>query len=127
MARAIITTLSILALACGAVALAAEAARPASIEERFKTSLHAQRPGKEFWYGEARGGFEKWTGVPIGKLGCAACHGPTDADGNAYGDPYPGAACVDCHRSEDRAVAVEQCLGCHGRQKTEMRLTQGCA
>jgi hypothetical protein len=117
------TTLLILALAFpGAVAVTA--ADEASIEERFKNSLHAKRPGKQLWYGKAGGGFEKWTAVPIGKLGCTDCHGLTDADGKPYAEPYPGAGCVDCHRSEDRAVAVEQCLGCHGRQKTEMMLTR---
>jgi hypothetical protein len=117
------TNLTLLILAL--IGAGAAAAETASIEERFETSLHARRPGKQFWYGKANGGFEKWTGVPIGELGCAACHGPTDADGNPYAQPYPGAACIDCHRSEDQAVAVEQCLGCHGRQQTEIKLTRG--
>jgi hypothetical protein len=53
-------------------------------------------------------------------LGCTECHGPADADGNAYADPYPGMSCVDCHPTADfMNVSVSQCYGCHGRQATE--------
>jgi hypothetical protein len=113
----------ILALAFCAATAASPSGEKGSVEERFATSLHATRPGKDHWYGKKLGGFENWTGVGIDKLGCTACHGPKDADGNAYPDPYPGAGCVDCHASEDQVVSVDQCLGCHGRQKTERRLT----
>jgi hypothetical protein len=84
------------------------------------TSLHGTRAGKNYWYGTANGGFENWTNVPMVDLGCTECHGPTDADGNAYPDPYPGMSCVDCHPTADMFnVSVDQCYGCHGRQATE--------
>jgi hypothetical protein len=87
--------------------------------ETFPTSLHGSRPGKGYWYSAANGGFEKWTGVGIGELGCAQCHGATDADGNPSPDPYPGASCVDCHSSADNSVSQDQCFTCHGRQAME--------
>jgi hypothetical protein len=90
-----------------------------SEKEHFETSLHATRAGKNHWYGKENGGFEKWTGVGIEKLGCEQCHGPTDANGEPYPDPYPGAGCIDCHATEGNAVPDGQCYGCHGRQKTE--------
>jgi len=84
----------------------------------FSTSLHATRAGKAYWYDQ---GFGLLTGIPIGDLGCRGCHGPTNADGNAYGPDYkPG--CVDCHPTgnfDRSALSVDQCLGCHGRQATE--------
>jgi hypothetical protein len=89
--------------------------------ERFPTSLHATRAGKNHWYGAGNGGFEKSTGIPIEKLGCRQCHGPKNADGEAYADPYPGAGCIDCHASADQAVSEESCYGCHGRQAMESR------
>jgi hypothetical protein len=87
----------------------------------FNTSLHKTRAGKTYWYGAANGGFEAMTNVPIDSLGCMQCHGPKDADGNTYPTPYvPG--CTDCHKtgvfSKD-SLKVDQCLGCHSRQKTE--------
>jgi hypothetical protein len=64
------------------------------------------------------GGFESFTNVPIADLGCTSCHGPTDANGDPYPDPYePG--CVDCHATNSGfEVSQDQCLSCHGRQKT---------
>jgi hypothetical protein len=55
---------------------------------------------------------------------CTACHGPHDADGKAYAEPYSGAGCVDCHSAEDNAVSEAQCLGCHGRQATERKVLE---
>jgi hypothetical protein len=102
------------------LALAGTWAAPALAEaEEFSSSLHATRAGKNHWYSAANGGFEQLTGVPIEKLGCRECHGPTDADGNPYPASFPGARCIDCHRSEDQAVSRSQCLGCHGRQAME--------
>jgi hypothetical protein len=86
----------------------------------FKSSLHGTRAGKDYWYGTANGGFETFTGVPIEDLGCVECHGPTDAEGNAYPVDYePG--CVDCHNGpvSPANVSQDQCYSCHGRQKTE--------
>jgi hypothetical protein len=85
----------------------------------FNTSLHSSRAGKDYWYGAANGGFESFTGIPIEDLGCTGCHGPTDADGNPYPDPYPGADCSDCHPASFFPVSETQCYGCHGRQQTE--------
>ncbi len=91
----------------------------------FETSLHGTRNGKDYWYGKKNGGFENFTDTPIEELGCKNCHGPTDADGNAYDEnnPYPGAWCGDCHQSDEtHTVTVDQCYSCHGRQKSEMAL-----
>jgi hypothetical protein len=87
-------------------------------EDTFPTSIHATRLGKNYWYGTENGGFESFTGVPIEDLGCVECHGPTDADGNAYDADYEP-SCVDCHNTTDWGVSQDQCLSCHGRQKTE--------
>lgn len=91
-------------------------------EEDFSTSLHATRVGKPYWYGASNGGFEKWTGVPIERLGCQDCHGPVNADGEPYAKTFPGAGCIDCHPSATGRfddVTQQQCLGCHGRQAME--------
>lgn len=101
---------------CLASAAPAQAGDPA---ETFPTSLHATRPGKAHWYSAANGGFEKWTGVEIGSLGCAQCHGASDADGAGYAGLYPGPSCLDCHATADHAVSRDRCLGCHGRQAAE--------
>ena len=69
---------------------------PAMAQADFDTSLHNTRAGKDFWYNADNGGFEQYTGVSMDELGCTDCHGPTDANGNAY-DPWTGADCKDCH------------------------------
>ena len=77
-------------------------------QANFSTSLHAKRPGKNYWYGADTSithapapGFESLTNVPITdeNLACVQCHpgDNLDANGNAYPSPYPGASCVDCH------------------------------
>jgi len=106
--------LILLSLAFGATSAFAQA--------NWNTSLHKTRPGKNYWYGTANGGFEQFTQVPIANIGCTACHGPSDADGNAYTGTYaPG--CVDCHPSNSAfnkdSIKVSQCYGCHSRQATE--------
>jgi hypothetical protein len=91
-----------------------------SISETFETSLHNTRAGKNYWYSKDQDppGFEKWTNVPITDIGCVECHGPTKADGTPNGDDYePG--CDDCH-GVNGAVSQDQCLSCHGRQKSEI-------
>ncbi len=85
----------------------------------FPTSLHATRAGKNYWYGTENGGFEKFTNVPIENMGCNDCHGPTDANGNPYPAEFPGASCDDCHGPNGQTTEA-QCLGCHGRQATEI-------
>ena len=106
--------LTLLAICLGATAAFAQA--------YWSTSLHKNRTGKNYWYGTANGGFESFTGIAIASLGCVECHGPTDADGNAYPADYqPG--CTDCHPSNSAfnkdSIKVSQCYGCHGRQATE--------
>jgi hypothetical protein len=92
-------------------------------QANWSTSLHKNRPGKDYWYGKANGGFENWTNVPIDSLGCVECHGPADANGDAYPADYePG--CADCHPlatagTNPDSIKVSQCYGCHSRQKTE--------
>jgi hypothetical protein len=88
----------------------------------FSTSLHATRNGKGTWYNAENGGYETLTGVPIEQLGCVECHGPTDANGNPYPEPYVP-ACSDCHKT-DFSVEVSQCLSCHGRQAAEINVHQ---
>jgi hypothetical protein len=90
----------------------------------FNTSLHKTRAGKNYWYGKVNGGFENWTNLPIDTLGCPACHGPTNADGAAYTDPY-SAGCNDCHKTgifNKDSINIAQCNGCHSRQNTERTL-----
>ena len=95
-------------------------------QSNFSNILHGTRAGKDYWYGAnspaPNPGFETFTNVPIEQLGCTECHGPTDADGNTYGEDYTP-NCVDCHPSNSAfspdAIEVSQCYGCHGRQKTE--------
>jgi len=100
-----------------ALLLIASFAAPAFAQGDFNTSLHKTRNGKDYWYSAENGGFEAFTNVPITELGCVECHGPTDANGEPYPDPYsPG--CSDCHMS-NFDVEQDQCLSCHGRQKTE--------
>jgi hypothetical protein len=86
----------------------------------FSTSLHATRDGKAWWYDQ---GFFLLTNIDIASLGCKSCHGPTDADGNAYTGTYqPG--CVDCHPTgnfDRSALREDQCFGCHGRQAAEIQ------
>ncbi len=88
-------------------------------QSHFETGLHVKREGKSIWYDT---GFYLLTGVPMNQLGCLGCHGPVNADGDAYGPDYQP-ACIDCHPTGDfsrDALSVEQCLGCHGRQATEI-------
>ncbi len=83
----------------------------------FNTSLHKTREGKPTWYDQENGGFETLTGVPIEELGCVECHDANDANG----DPYTGTYtpdCVDCHATGSTTSTEDDCLGCHGRQKT---------
>jgi hypothetical protein len=111
--------LGMIALFCliiGGIDVAESLAQPGN----FATSQHATRYGKGWWYAAENGGFENITNIPIEELGCKECHGPTDANGNPYPDPFPGASCADCHATEtDFSVQEDQCYGCHGRQKTE--------
>ncbi|MCK5572279.1 MAG: T9SS type A sorting domain-containing protein [Bacteroidetes bacterium] len=91
-------------------------------QANWNTSLHKNRQGKDYWYGTANGGFEQFTNVPMDSLGCVECHGPTDANGDAYPADYtPG--CSDCHPDgtgfNPDSIQVSQCYSCHGRQATE--------
>ena len=86
-------------------------------QAQFSTSLHATREGKSFWYDQ---GAKLLLNIDIVDLGCKGCHGPTNADGQPYGNYTPG--CVDCHPSGDFSKAglkEAQCFGCHSRQNTE--------
>ncbi len=103
------------------VCLLSLAAGMAFAQGNFNTSLHKTRAGKLYWYGTANGGFQTLTNVPIDSLQCQGCHGPTNADGQAYTGTYtPG--CTDCHRTgifAKDSLSQDQCLGCHSRQKIE--------
>ena len=86
------------------------------IEERFATSLHNTRKGKESYY-SAVDGFEQITGVPYDNLSCKNCH-----DKNLVPD-WQEPTCTDCHLgAEDGDYTPPDdntCLGCHGRQNAE--------
>jgi|GEM_PF-463674 hypothetical protein len=87
----------------------------------FPTSLHGTRQGKAYFYGKNQGGFETLTNVPIDSLGCLKCHPSTYADGTPVDLATYEPSCLDCHDfSKGYEVADEQCLQCHGRQKTEI-------
>ncbi len=93
---------------------------PSLGQGNFNTSLHKTRNGKPTWYNSENGGFETLTNVPIEGLGCVECHDANDANG----DPYTGTYtpdCVDCHATNSGTpgpVTQDDCLGCHGREKT---------
>ncbi|UCD75071.1 MAG: hypothetical protein JSV91_14955 [Phycisphaerales bacterium] len=86
----------------------------------WEECLHFTRAGKDYWYSAANGGFETFTGIGIEELGCRDCHGPTNANGDPYDDPYLP-SCADCHATHGGfQVEQDQCLSCHGRQDTEI-------
>ncbi|HHM23889.1 MAG TPA: hypothetical protein ENJ23_02515, partial [Bacteroidetes bacterium] len=88
----------------------------------FNTSLHKTRAGKAYWYGQANGGFETLTNIPIDTLGCMKCHPATYADGSQVDVATYEPGCNDCHDFVNKGTTVEdaQCLQCHGRQATEI-------
>jgi len=85
------------------------------IEERFATSLHNTRNGKDTYY-SAGDGFGEVTHVPYNDLSCKNCHNPAVSD---WEEPV----CTDCHLgAEDGDYTPPNeatCLGCHGRQNAE--------
>ena len=91
-----------------------------SIEETFRTSLHATRLGKATWYSRANGGFEALTNVPITDMACMRCHPGTKADGTPIDSATYTPGCDDCHTSPGSPVSDETCLKCHSRQRREM-------
>ncbi|MEA3278961.1 MAG: hypothetical protein U9Q81_27445 [Pseudomonadota bacterium] len=91
------------------------------IEERFETSLHNTRKGKETYY-SADDGFFQLTHVPYDTLPCKDCHNKS-----AFPD-WEEPVCLDCHLyAEDDPPDYAPpndatCLGCHGRQNAEHNL-----
>ncbi len=94
-----------------------EAAFPDTVSwgGHYSTSLHATAQGMKTWYGESNGGFEGFTGVPYGQLGCKSCHEPSATGG-----------CTSCHESGQPEVGADVnaslngvCGTCHSRQKAE--------
>lgn len=114
-----LTTLALLFL--GAVPAFAQTGK--SPADTFPTSLHATRTGKDHFYSGAHGGFEKLTGVPMGKLPCAACHAPERPDGSKVADTDYQPGCADCHKTPGDKVAESTCLSCHSRQALEMKVS----
>jgi hypothetical protein len=90
-----------------------------SIEEAFRTSLHATRAGKVTWYSKANGGFETLTNIPVPE-GCMKCHPGTKADGTPIDTATYQPGCDDCHTSPGSPVSDQICLKCHSRQAREM-------
>lgn len=94
-----------------------------SIEETFRTSLHATRQGKATWYSRENGGFEALTNVPISQMACMKCHPGTKADGTTRIDTATYQPdCEDCHTSPGSQVSDQICLKCHSRQAREIQL-----
>ncbi len=91
-----------------------------SIEEAFRTSLHATRLGKATWYSRANGGFEALTNVAITDMACMRCHPGTKADGTPIDSATYTPGCDDCHTSPGSPVSDQTCLKCHSRQAREM-------
>ena len=96
-----------------------------SASEVFPNSLHATRPGKETWYKTANGGFEAFTNVPMGDLGCIRCHtSNVRPDGSTVDPATYVPTCNDCHIVPGvGTVAQETCLGCHSRQGQALAFT----
>lgn len=94
-----------------------------SIEETFRTSLHATRQGKVTWYSRENGGFEALTNVPISQMACQKCHPGTKADGTTRIDTATYQPdCDDCHTTPGSKVSDQICLKCHSRQAREIAL-----
>lgn len=91
-----------------------------SIEETFRTSLHATRIGKATWYSKANGGFETLTNIPISDMPCMKCHPGTKADGTPIDTATYQPGCDDCHTTPGSPVSDATCLKCHSRQAREM-------
>jgi nitrate/TMAO reductase-like tetraheme cytochrome c subunit len=92
-----------------------------SIQDTFRTSLHATRLGKATWYSRANGGFEGLTNVSITQMGCMKCHPGTKADGTPIDPATYQPGCDDCHTSPGSPVSDQICLKCHSRQAREMQ------
>ncbi|MEJ5251891.1 MAG: hypothetical protein HPY54_08975 [Chthonomonadetes bacterium] len=92
-----------------------------SINETFRTSLHATRLGKATWYSRANGGFESLTNIPITSMTCMRCHPGTKADGTPIDPATYQPGCDDCHTSPGSPVSDQTCLKCHSRQAREMQ------
>ena len=82
----------------------------------FYRSLHYTARGMSYWYASANGGLESITGVPYEQLGCQNCH---------------VAGCFQCHLtvandqsaySTAAARRQEQCLVCHAREASIMKI-----
>ncbi|MCS6829059.1 MAG: hypothetical protein RMM08_06075 [Armatimonadota bacterium] len=97
-------------------------APPMSIEETFRTSLHATRAGKATWYSKQNGGFEALTNISISDMKCMKCHPGTKADGSPIDPATYRPGCDDCHSSPGSPVSDATCLKCHSRQAREIAL-----
>ena len=108
-----------------------------SIEDKFETSLHNTRAGKDFWYSAEHNGFESLTAVPFEDLTCLNCHNTRDPAWEENGN-MP--SCFDCHDSGmggadgiggmggmplAKHLNPATCLGCHGRQGLEVGMIEG--
>lgn len=107
-----------------------------TIYENFQTSLHRTRTGKSYFYegtAEDPGYFEQ-TGVEYDELVCGDCHrkGTEDpskallADGTEIELDIYEPTCADCHSDPyDPSGEVDSatCIGCHGRQRAEINLS----
>jgi hypothetical protein len=68
------------------------------------------------------------TDIPYDELACDGCHAPTYADGTAVDPDLYEPSCADCHADPEAPTGdIEDtvCLGCHGRQRTEIDLAAG--
>ena len=84
-------------------------ALPSGPAENMPSSLHATAAGMQWWY-ERPNGPGDLTKTPFASTGCGNCHTK---------------GCSDCHGDVEGTGKVDQpavCLGCHGRQRTEVKL-----
>jgi hypothetical protein len=84
-------------------------------DENYYTSLHAEAQGMAYFYDDANGGFEQFTGIPYLDLTCKGCHLPE----------FTG-ACQSCHDVAEPGLGAQVdgrldgvCGPCHSRQTAE--------
>lgn len=120
MLSATLAVVTIMLLFAGCGGRATKEPSPLTIEEAFRTSLHATRIGKATWYSRANGGFETLTNIPISELKCMKCHPGTKANGAPIDTATYQPGCDDCHASPGAPVSDATCLKCHSRQAREI-------
>lgn len=86
----------------------------------FRKSLHFIAQGMGYWYSKEQGGLETLTGIPNEKRGCKNCH--TECCARCHKTEKMVGDCKRASYSTGRARNPDVCLGCHGREKTMIRV-----